>query len=151
MKVVNFLLKDGFLFGIGGLLYQSIELMYRGYTHWSMYLLGGVCFLLLGYINRFLPWETPLPLQMLLGMAIITILEFFTGLVLNLHLNWHVWDYSNMPLNLLGQISVLSSIGWYFLSAVGIILDDYLRYLLFGEQKPRYCLWFEGGHKKIEK
>ena len=142
MKTKNFLLKNGFLFVAGGLIYQLIEIAYRGHSHWSMFLLGGVCFLLLGYINRFLPWETPLPLQMLIGMAIVTLLELLTGLVVNVRLGWDVWDYSGMPLNFMGQISLLSSTGWYFLSAVGIVLDDTLRYWIFHEEKPRYYLTF---------
>ena len=117
-----------------------IELMWRGYSHWSMFLLGGICFIALGLINEVIPWEMPLTAQMLIGCAIITALEFITGGIVNLWLGWDVWDYSDLPYNLLGQISVVSSVGWYFLSAVGIVLDDWLRYIFFGEEKPRYTI-----------
>lgn len=139
-NIKSFLLKDTFLFLIGGDIYILIEIGYRGYSHWTMFILGGICFLSLGYINRFLPWTTPLPAQMLIGMGIITTLEFATGCIVNLWLGWHVWDYSNVPLNLWGQICLPASIGWYFLSVVGIVLDDYLRYWIFSEDKPRYCI-----------
>ncbi len=141
-RIGNFLLKNMVLLLIGGDIYQLIEILYRGYSHWSMFILGGICFLSLGYINKFLSWATPLPLQMLIGMVMITVLEFVTGLIVNIYFGWNVWDYSHMPLNLWGQISVLSSIGWYFLSVVGIVLDDYLRYWLFHEEKPRYSIGF---------
>ncbi len=131
-------LKNFTLFAFGGLVYVIIEILFRGYSHWSMYLLGGICFLALGYINRFLSWETPLPLQMLIGGVIITVLELITGLIVNVHFGWDVWDYSAIPFNLYGQICLRSSIGWCFLSVVGIVLDDYLRYWVFGEEKPRY-------------
>ena len=126
---------------IGGLIYVLLELIWRGYSHWTMFLLGGTCFVLLGLINEILDWDTPLTLQMLIGCTVITILEFITGCVVNLWLGWNVWDYSDLKFNILGQISLFSSIGWYFISLVGITLDDWLRYRLFGEKKPRYKLF----------
>ena len=137
-KIFNVLLKNLFLFLVGGWIYIFIEIAYRGYSHWSMFLLGGVCFFALGYINRFLPWETPLTLQMAIGAGIITVLEFITGLLVNIQFGWNVWNYSNIPFNFYGQICLQASIGWFFLSTVGIILDDFLRYWIFGEEKPRY-------------
>ena len=126
---------------IGGLIYVLLELIWRGYSHWTMFLLGGTCFVLLGLINEILDWDTPLTLQMLIGCIVITVLEFVTGCVVNLWLGWNVWDYSDLKFNILGQISLFSSIGWYFISLVGITLDDWLRYRLFGEKKPRYKLF----------
>ena len=125
---------------LGGTVYVFIELLWRGYSHWSMFLLGGICFIALGLINEVIPWEMPLTAQMFIGCVIITALEFITGCIVNLWLGWDVWDYSDLPYNLLGQISVVSSVGWYFLSAVGIVLDDWLRYIFFGEEKPRYTI-----------
>ena len=137
---MNKLLKYYTLGTLGGTVYVFIELMWRGYSHWSMFLLGGICFIALGLINEVIPWEMPLTAQMFIGCAIITALEFITGCIVNLWLGWDVWDYSDLPYNLLGQISVVSSVGWYFLSAVGIVLDDWLRYIFFGEEKPRYTI-----------
>ena len=137
---MNKLLKYYTLGTLGGLIYVFIELMWRGYSHWSMFLLGGICFIALGLINEVIPWEMPLTVQMFIGCVIITVLEFITGCIVNLWLGWDVWDYSDLPYNLLGQISVVSSAGWYFLSAVGIVLDDWLRYIFFGEEKPRYTI-----------
>jgi len=135
------ILKNLTLFLIGGGIYILLEMVYRGRSHWTMFLLGGVCFLAIGYINRFLPWETPLPVQMLIGTAIITALELLTGWIVNIKLGWHVWDYSRVPLNFYGQICLPASIGWFFLSAVGIVLDDVLRWRMFGEDRPRYRLF----------
>ena len=137
---MNKLLKYYTLGTLGGLIYVFLELMWRGYSHWSMFLLGGICFIALGLINEVIPWEMPLTVQMFIGCVIITVLEFITGCIVNLWLGWNVWDYSDLPYNLLGQISVVSSVGWYFLSAVGIVLDDWLRYIFFGEEKPRYTI-----------
>lgn len=126
------------LFFIGGTIYVSLELIWRGWSHWTMFVLGGICFIALGLINEILDWDTPMILQMAIGCVIITTLEFITGCVVNLGLGWDVWDYSQYPLNFLGQISVRSSVLWYFLSAVGIVLDDTIRWKVFGEDKPKY-------------
>lgn len=131
--------KKYFILGIiGGAVYVLLEMLWRGYSHWTMFLLGAVCFILIGLVNEVFEWDTPLILQMFCGCAIITALEFITGCIVNLWLGWDVWDYSRYKFNVLGQISLRSSVGWYFLSLVGIFLDDWLRYKLFGEEKPRY-------------
>ena len=130
--------KYEFLFFVGATIYVVIEKLYRGYSHWTMFLLGGICFIALGLINEVIPWDMPLLLQMLVGGVIITILEFITGCVVNLWLGWNVWNYSELPFNLWGQISLFSSIVWVGLSLVGIVLDDYIRWKFFGEENPHY-------------
>lgn len=132
-------LRPLFLFGIGGLIYYVIEILWRGYSHWTMFLLGGLCFILVGMINEVFKFS--LVKQMLISTMIITIAEFICGCVVNLWLKWDVWDYSELPMDILGQICIPYSILWFFLSVIAIILDDYLRYLLFGEEKPEYKLF----------
>ncbi len=136
--MVNRFIKYMILWGIGGLLFQIIEILSRGWTHWSMFILGGVCFVAMGGLNEFFSWKIPLPLQMLLSALITTILEFITGCVVNIWFGWNVWDYTNEPFNFLGQICIGASVIWFMLSGVGIILDDYLRYWMFKEEKPKY-------------
>ncbi|MDO4333819.1 MAG: hypothetical protein Q4C58_14205 [Eubacteriales bacterium] len=129
------------LWSIGGLLYVILEMIWRGYSHWTMYLVGGICFLLIGAINEIIPWEMPLVLQCIIGALIVTAVEFLSGCIVNIWLGWHVWDYSDMPLNLLGQICLPFSLLWIFVSAVAIVLDDWLRYWLFDGEKPHYKLF----------
>lgn len=137
-KLVN---KYLFLFDVGGLLYILIELFWRGWSHWSMFLLGGLCFLYLGLINEILKWDTPLWKQIVLGAVGITLLEFLTGCVVNLWLDWNIWDYSQMPGNILGQVCPQYMILWVPIAFLGIVLDDWLRYLHFDEERPHYKLW----------
>lgn len=129
------------LISVGGFLYVLIELIFRGHSHWTMFLVGGLCFWLIGLINEIIPWEMPLWRQCIIGAALITAVEFAAGCVINLCLGWDVWDYSNLPFNVLGQVCLPFMALWFFLSAVGIALDDYLRYWLFGEEKPHYKLF----------
>lgn len=135
------IIKPFILIGIGGLIYSLIEILYRGYTHWTMVLVGGLAFYLIGCINEYIEWDMPLYRQMLIGSTIITTLEFIAGIIVNIILGWNVWDYSNVPFNILGQICIPFCIIWFFLSLPAIVLDDYLRYWLFGEEKPHYILW----------
>lgn len=129
------------LFGIGGLMYYVIEILWRGYSHWTMLLLGGFCFVLIGLINEIFTFQIPLVKQMLVSTVIITVAEFVCGCVVNIWLKWNVWDYSELPLNLMGQICLPYSFLWFSLSVIAILLDDYLRHWLFGEEKPKYKLF----------
>jgi uncharacterized membrane protein len=125
----------------GGSAYCFIEIIGRGYSHISMFLLGGICFFCIGLLNQKISYDMPLWKQMVLGGGIITTLEFITGCIVNIWLNLNVWDYSDMPFNVLGQICLPFSLLWVLLSLVAIILDDYLRYWLFNEEKPHYKLF----------
>ena len=128
----NNTIKDIILFVIFGLLYCGLEILWRGYTHPSMFVVGGICYLLVGLINEITP-EMPMWLQCLLSAIIITIIEFLSGCILNLWLGLGVWNYINMPLNLLGQVCLPFSVAWFFLSYIAIKLDDWLRRILFHE------------------
>ena len=130
-----------FLYVTGGLIYNVLEIMFRGWSHWTMFILGGLCFVDLGMINEVLPWEMPLWQQVLIGTGIITTLEFLTGCVVNLWLGWDVWDYSGMPGNVLGQICPQFILMWIPVSLAAILLDDWIRYWWFSEDRPHYKIF----------
>lgn len=141
------------IFATGGVLYVLLELLWRGYSHWTMFIVGGLCFVLIGRINEFYTFEMPLISQMMIGAFIVSLVEFVSGCIINLWLGWNVWDYSEMPLNILGQICLPYMGLWFVLSAPAIILDDFLLYWWFGEEKPHYSLLKkcggENGNKSI--
>ena len=139
-KVFKMFIKVLTLFIIGGFIYMGIELAYRSYTHWTMGILGGLCFICIGGINELFSWEMPIWKQCVYGSIIVTMLELLFGLILNVWLNLGIWDYSNMPLNILGQVCLPFTLAWVALSGVAIVLDDWLRYWLFKEEKPHYVL-----------
>ena len=134
-------LKHLILFIIGGIIYILIELGFRGHTALSMFFLGGLCFVLIGLINEAIPWNMGIIWQGIIGSGIVTSLELVSGLILNVYLKLNIWDYSNLPFNFMGQICLYFSIAWIFLSLVAIVLDDYLRYWFFNEEKPHYTLF----------
>lgn len=134
------LFKYLILGNIGGIVYVFIELLYRGFSHWTMFIVAAISFILIGLINEYISWDMKLWKQMLIGSAIITTMEFISGYIINIKLGWQVWDYSNLPFNIMGQICLPFSVVWFFISLVAIIADDYLRYWLFKEEKPHYKL-----------
>ena len=122
----------------GGGLYVLVELIWRGRSHWTMFLLGGLCFIGIGLINEIIPWDMPLWQQIIIGAGIITVLEFLTGCIVNLWLGWDVWDYSGLPGNILGQICPQFFLLWVPIALVAIVLDDWLRYWRWDEERPHY-------------
>lgn len=135
------------LFLVGGAFYYALEVLFRGYSFLAMAGCGGLCFIICGVINE-KSRCMPLVLQQLIAASGITVIEFIFGLILNVWLGLNMWDYSNMPGNILGQICPQFMILWFFLSAIGIILDDVIRWRLFGEEKPHYHLFKKGHHRK---
>lgn len=130
-------MKYPILFLIGGFIYGAIEVIVKGGdTHPSMFALGGLCFLLIGGLSR----KIPLLARMGAGAGIITALEFICGVIVNIWLQQAVWDYSHMPLNVMGQICLLFTVFWFLLTLPGIILSGYFKYRLFGESKPQFKL-----------
>ncbi|WP_215640100.1 putative ABC transporter permease [Mediterraneibacter faecis] len=135
------------LFLVGGAFYYALEVLFRGYSFLAMAGCGGLCFIICGVINE-KSRCMPLVLQQLIAASGITVIEFIFGLILNVWLGLNMWDYSNMPGNILGQICPQFMVLWFFLSAIGIILDDVIRWRLFGEEKPHYHLFKKGHHRK---
>ena len=106
--------QDTIIFAIGGIVYCLIEILWRGYTHWAMGIVGGVCFLLLyrlyGKIKSVSLWA-----KCAAGSVIITFIEFISGCIINIYFGMNVWDYSSLPANIMGQVCLLYSVLWGFL------------------------------------
>ena len=114
------------VFLIGCVGYGVIELLWRGRTHWTMMVTGGVCLLTLFQAER--RWKNEmLVLRCLKGAVLITCLEFIVGVLVNKVLKWNVWDYSQLPGNLMGQVCPLYFILWYFLCYPVYLLTGLLR------------------------
>ncbi|HBD87144.1 MAG TPA: hypothetical protein DC001_06935 [Clostridiales bacterium] len=118
-----------FIGTVGAILYGLIEILWRGHTHWTMLLLGGACFMVMYLIASLDSW--PIAQKWLCCAAVITTLEFITGVIVNIRLGWNVWDYSNLPLNLYGQICLLYSTFWFLLSIPGTALCRLIKERIF--------------------
>lgn len=103
------------VFCVGAFGYTALEILWRGYSHWTMTLTGGFCLLMLYLVNAH-TMQVSVWIRALAGAGIITAAEFAVGCVVNLGLHWNVWDYSAQPFNLLGQICPLYCFLWFLLS-----------------------------------
>ena len=120
--------------------YFLLEVLVRRYSHYSMFLCGGACFLCCGLLNENVKIKISFISHMVLSSVIITVLELITGFIVNVWLKMDIWDYSHLPYNFKGQICLLYSVFWFLISSVAIVLDDFLRYKLFNEEKPHLSL-----------
>ena len=115
------LLKKLFLFTFGGCAYVTLELLWRGRSHGSMFFAGGSCFMLLGKLHHTEP-KLPIPAQAAVGSGIITGVELLTGLLVNR--DYGVWDYRKMPMNYHGQVCLPYSLLWIPVSLCAMVLYD---------------------------
>ena len=145
-KLSNFLLSM-LMWTWGGTLYFFMEVVYKTLTgnpdhiSWTMII---VAFILCIPLERFgdeLPWEMPMILQTIICAVAITITELISGLILNVWLGLHVWDYSELPFNFMGQICLQFSLLLVVLSYFGIKAFDWIRYTIVGGIKPQYKMF----------
>lgn len=112
--------KQAVLFYLGGEAYMTLEFLWRGRSHGSMFVLGGLCFCLLGRVERL---RTPLTVRTGAGAAMVTALELLAGLAVNR--DYSVWDYRGVPLNFQGQICLPYTLLWLPVSLGGMLLHKF--------------------------
>lgn len=121
MKLTQYI----FTFFMGYFLYAFVEVAGRGYTHWTMCLTGGLALTLI-YIISSRP-AMNLIKCCISGAFMITAIEFAVGVFDNIIMDWKVWDYSDRPLNLLGQICPMFSVLWGILCIPAFYLCRLIR------------------------
>lgn len=124
------------LLAVGGGLYYSFEIIFRGFSHWSMFCLGGICLIFCTLQGQMLRWEDPMWIQIIRCTVFVVSLEFSTGIILNKWFHYRIWDYTNQPFQIFGQICLPFAVIFSGLCAVGIVIGGYLSYWLYGDEKP---------------
>ncbi|MCL2096691.1 MAG: putative ABC transporter permease [Oscillospiraceae bacterium] len=120
-----------------GMIYLTIEGLWRGWTNIVMLPVGGLCGVLIGALNqspRF--YKCRIVWQCLLGALIVLAVEFISGCILNLWLGLGIWDYTGMTGNILGQVCLQYGFLWFFLIPFAIWTEDYIRWVFWGEDEP---------------
>lgn len=131
-------IKYTVLFVAFSALYVWIEIMFRNRSDRSMIFLSGTVGIIIGLLNNVIPWSMGLVQQGLIGgFLIVTPMEYFVGKFL-VNQDLSIWNYSNMPCNIDGQICLSFTLIWCIISVIVVVLDDYLRYFIFDEDKPHY-------------
>ena len=121
--------KYALLFLIGAVGYASIEIIWRGRTHWSMIIAGGLCFILFSLVAEILK-EKSILLKVGICAVGVTLIEFWFGVIFNIWLKMDVWDYSDVPFNILGQVCPIFTLAWagialVFLPLANLINESY--------------------------
>ena len=130
-----------FMGALGGTLYYMIEIIFRGYSHWSMFLLGGICFIFFAQQGLWTKWREPLWKQVLWCTAFVVSAEFITGIIVNKVMGWNVWNYTDQPFHLMGQICFPFAVLFSGLCTFGIIISGYLLCYLYREIKPVFIFY----------
>ncbi len=117
-----------FSFLMGYFCYSLIEIVMRGYTHWTMSLTGGAVLSVLYAINS--RSSVTLVRSCVAGTLVITATELTVGIFDKVIMPWHVWDYSDMPFNFLGQICIPFSCLWFVLCIPARLLCRQMRQAL---------------------
>ena len=105
--------------------YPFLEILFRGWSHWSMALAGGLCFGLMGLVSDTL-YRYRLPVRAMASAVTVLFVEFIFGCIFNLGMQLHIWDYSRELGNLAGQICIKYGLLWFVLSIPLVWLADRL-------------------------
>lgn len=133
--------KNLYIFISGSIIYPLMEIICRGRTDFSMAVAGGVCLCLINCVCNGKLKFMPLCVKCLAGSGIITSVEFSIGILVNKILRLDVWDYSNIPLNIMGQICPKFSIIWFLITIPAMqlcMLYDKLPGFLLKRGKSRH-------------
>lgn len=125
-KGMMYVKKDAYFFIVGGIAYPAIELLWRGYSHYSMAIAGGACMILINRLCCGKLKTKKLFVKCAAGSGIITSVELFTGLLFNKVFSMNIWDYSSLPYNIFGQICLPFSLIWFLMSIPAVYLCDTL-------------------------
>ena len=93
------------LWAVGGCIYYGIEVLFRGFSHISMFMLGGLCMQFFTWQGRLTEWQDALPRQITRCTIFVVSMEFITGIIVNKWYHLAVWDYSDMPLQYGGRFA----------------------------------------------
>lgn len=127
-----------FFWTLGGCIYYGIEMLFRGFSHWSMFCVGGLAFLFCIMQGVKMKWTEGLWIQIIRAVIYAISLEFTTGIIFNKWLHKNIWDYSDQPLQLWGQICVPFMIIFSGLLLIAILLGGFLSNAIYKEPKPHF-------------
>ena len=127
-----------FLMAAGGSLYYLIEIGFRGYSHWTMFMLGGLALTFCSFQGEVMHWSEPLWLQIFRAVLFLTSLEFTTGIICNKWLKIGIWDYRDQSFQLWGQICLPFIVLFSGLLMLAILFGGMVLWKIFGEERPDF-------------
>lgn len=132
--------RFGLFLWCGGI-YYGVELLYRGYSHLSMFILAGfLAIFCIDTPNNIYSFNLDFRFQVLISTFLCIIGEGITGLIVNKWLCLNVWDYSHLWGTFFwGQCNIMFVGAWIVLIIIGIFLCDWYNWKICKiEPKPYY-------------
>ena len=132
------------LWCFGGTVYFLLEVAYKTLTghperiSWTRLVLAILLTVPVERCGAQLPWDIPLWIQAICCAVLVNAVELAAGVVLNLWLGLDIWNYSDLPFNLWGQICPRFFAVWLLLCLLFIPVFDRMRYTVEGGEKPHY-------------
>lgn len=133
------------ILAFSGYLYVCMELVYRGTSDITMMFCASICVVPMFALNEWFTYEMNFFKQIFICSIFCTIVEFIFGLIFNM--DYHIWDYRNMPLNIMGLVCPQFMVIWAAISAAIIPLMDFIDYYIFNEGEAPYYVLTK--HKRI--
>ena len=128
------------IFLVSGFIYTALEILWRGYSHWTMFVCAGLCGLAMANINNnWLEFDTDFRIQVVASALICILMEFIFGIIFNG--DFTIWDYRGLwgTIHWLGdQVNVLFFGVWMVISLFGLPLLDWMQWKLGFAEKPYY-------------
>jgi len=119
---------------VGDLTPQWKYLSFIGYTSLWVFPIGAICGVILGMLNELKHVKDIRPsFQCIIGTILVLIIEYFSGYMLNMKLGLNIWDYSFLPLQINGQISLLFALLWFCIAPLALWLDEFIKWVVFDE------------------
>ena len=135
------------IFIISGIIYCLIEIAYRGYTHYSMFLCAGMAGIAITFLNDWVyEFNTDFRTQCITAGLICSGIEFIIGEFFNR--DYSIWDYRGLwgTIKCLdSQVNVMFVCAWIVICAFAIPFLDYLQWKLGMGEKP----WYRIGNRII--
>ena len=117
---------------------RVIEIWFRGFSHWTMFVLGGVTLTFCSFQGEVMHWSEPMWIQIIRAVLFLTSLEFVTGIICNKWLKIGIWDYRDQPFQLCGQICLPFMVMFSGLLCLAIVLGGVVLWGVYGEEKPEF-------------
>ena len=147
-KIIEYIPVMFVIFIICGIIYFSLEMIFRGRSDWTMFVCAGLIGVLASALNNIFTYEMLFQEQIFIGTVIATLLEGIIGEIIKFFNNGinPVWDYSQIKNDFIrsacffdGQCNFFFSLIWAGLIVVAILVGDSIDYYVFkNEPQPYY-------------
>lgn len=126
---------------VSGFIYCGLEILWRGWTHWTMFILAFIVGIIISQYNNMFTYDMDLVWQVLFGGLTSIMLEYLFGITFNQ--DFTIWDYRGLWGTFAqNQLNILFCCAWFVIVCISIFILDWFEYkVLHDENKPYYVVF----------